>query len=195
MNITPIFSHFVAQDYLHIHNGDMEEYIYELKEKDVGRNVSNIGGWQSNDLDLTNDCFIELIEQITYRVKDLNVSLGFEDTNITVCNGWANVNGKGNFNVPHCHPDCFYSAIYYVKGGENKGDVVFMNPMPYFEGLIYKNKINAYSIYNSTTWMFKPIPNQLIIFPSWLNHYVEPNKTDEDRISIAFNFKLDNKND
>lgn len=30
--------------------------------------------------------------------------------------GWINVNRSGDSNLLHCHPGCFVSAVYYVKG-------------------------------------------------------------------------------
>ena len=35
---------------------------------------------------------------------------------------------------------------------------------------------------------FEPIAGRLIMFPSWLTHCVDPNESDELRISISFNF-------
>ena len=36
----------------------------------------------------------------------------------------------------------------------------------------------------------KPLEKQLIVFPSWLPHSVEVNDTDEERISLSFNYIL-----
>ena len=33
-----------------------------------------------------------------------------------------------------------------------------------------------------------PIPGRIIMFPAWLWHSVEPNKSDDIRISVSFNF-------
>ena len=35
-----------------------------------------------------------------------------------------------------------------------------------------------------------PKENMLVIFPSWVPHAVEINLSDEERISLSFNFKL-----
>ena len=35
-----------------------------------------------------------------------------------------------------------------------------------------------------------PVDNQLIIFPAWIQHMVEPNMSEEDRVSIAFNIEI-----
>jgi uncharacterized protein (TIGR02466 family) len=35
---------------------------------------------------------------------------------------------------------------------------------------------------------FEPVAGRLIMFPSWVNHCVDPNMSNEIRISISFNF-------
>jgi uncharacterized protein (TIGR02466 family) len=35
---------------------------------------------------------------------------------------------------------------------------------------------------------YQPIAGRLIMFPSWLNHCVDPNQSDDIRISVSFNF-------
>jgi uncharacterized protein (TIGR02466 family) len=35
---------------------------------------------------------------------------------------------------------------------------------------------------------YKPIAGRLIMFPSWLNHCVDPNESNDIRISVSFNF-------
>lgn len=194
MNITPIFSQFLVDDYIDVDNEKIEKYCYELKEKSDGVKISNEGGWQSNNLDFKiNNDLLKLVHEIRIKIVELNKLLGYEDNEFVVNNGWVNINGKKDFNSVHIHGSSFYSAVYYVKGGENKGNIVFCNPIFYFDGLMGMNKIKSYGLYNSTEWFYPPVTGRLLIFPSWLTHYVKPNLTDEDRISIAFNFSLSRK--
>jgi uncharacterized protein (TIGR02466 family) len=37
---------------------------------------------------------------------------------------------------------------------------------------------------------YAPQPGRLVIFPSWIQHYVQPNLSDQDRISISFDVQL-----
>ena len=55
-----------------------------------------------------------------------------------------------------------------------------------------ENILEDFSTTNSTTQTFSPKPNTLLLFPPWIDHKVEINKTDEERISIAFNTMLQN---
>ena len=55
-----------------------------------------------------------------------------------------------------------------------------------------KQQINIepkeWNVSNAVTWTFPAITNELIMFPSWLNHRVLVNeKATTDRISISFN--------
>ena len=42
------------------------------------------------------------------------------------------------------------------------------------------------------TFMVKPEKNVLYVFPSWLQHFVDANMSQEERISLSFNTKLVN---
>lgn len=194
MKVSPIFAHFVADETLQIDNKKIEDHCYQLQKNSLGRQISNMGGWQSENLNLTDPLLDELINAIGEKVLQLNTFLGFENVSLNISNAWVNINGRNNFNTPHNHPLSFYSAVYYVNGGVDKGNLVFLNPFNFFDGIMAQNKIKEYGIFNSVDWSFEPITGRLLIFPSWLTHYVKANNTDENRISIAFNFGVINEN-
>ena len=52
----------------------------------------------------------------------------------------------------------------------------------------FKKDTNYYYNYS-----FIPNEGLLVLFPSHLQHDVEVNKSDEDRISVSFNLKLNNQ--
>jgi len=109
---------------------------------------------------------------------------------------WINVNQKGNFNPPHVHPGYDYSGCYYVTFPENSGLIHFLDPRPQHrfaspepkstEG---KNWYSSDNVYDSSFFTYQIKEGKVIIFPSWLTHYVDPNPTDLLRISIPFNAK------
>ena len=39
-----------------------------------------------------------------------------------------------------------------------------------------------------STWSYPPVAGRLMLFPAWQAHGVRENMTNEDRISISFNF-------
>ena len=55
----------------------------------------------------------------------------------------------------------------------------------------WNNYQKAWNPYNSATWKIPPTNNTLLLFPSWLNHTVDPNMNKkEKRISISFNLSF-----
>lgn len=109
---------------------------------------------------------------------------------------WINVNQKGNFNPPHVHPGYDYSGCYYVDFPENSGLIHFLDPRPQrifsSPNLQSKENENWYAsdnIYDSSFFTYEIKEGKVVIFPSWLTHYVDPNPTDALRISIPFNVK------
>ena len=92
-------------------------------------------------------------------------------------NFWININKKTHFNVPHSHPCCIFSGVFYVKTPYNSGNFAF-----------YRN-IHVYK----STELIKPEENMLILFPAYFDHYVEPNNSNQDRISISFNYIKNNE--
>jgi len=109
---------------------------------------------------------------------------------------WLNVNQKGNFNPPHAHPGNDYSGCYYVSFPENSGFIHFLDPRPQhrFSSPNPKSKENenwyfSENPYDSSFFTYKIKEGKIVIFPSWLTHYVDPNPTDSLRISIPFNAK------
>ena len=96
---------------------------------------------------------------------------------------WAMVNKKFAYNVPHVHPCAALSAVLYLKAPEKCGNLVFRNPTP---ALHYP--IDDAIDHFGGTYSIKPKVGLLCVFPAYLEHYVEPNMSDEERICISLNF-------
>jgi hypothetical protein len=147
-----------------------EVYNYK-KTNPISVFKSNKGGWQSESSLHLQPSFFSLckkLQNIFYTI--------FPNPQRIIDGMWINISSYTNFNSPHQHGDDsypyqLYSGIIYLNTPTNSGDVIFMNPLNL--GLGHS---------------FTPQPKQVILFPSPIQHYVEPNFSQEDRISIAFNF-------
>ena len=90
--------------------------------------------------------------------------------------------------MPHSHPCSVFSGSFYVKVPKDSGSIVFRHPISNLMDSYWINDTVNFTEFTSCTWKFTPNENDLLIFPSWLEHYVEPNMNKkEERISIAFN--------
>jgi uncharacterized protein (TIGR02466 family) len=178
----------------HIDNKMLNNYVLNLKEKDKGRIVTNYGGWQSNMIkskiheDLSpsenTDIIEKFIESLQNAINQCVKMAGLMD--LQICDYWWNINYKGDYNKPHHHRDSILSGVYYIDIPEdNMGDIHFEreDPAQYFlpRYMPTRNKLT------STRATYKPKTGGLLIFPSWVTHSVDGNKTDKPRISMSFN--------
>ena len=115
---------------------------------------------------------------------------------IQLSNFWINICGKGGSNTPHTHSGS-YSGVFFIKvpkemkGGRflfyrnfNEAD---LNSEEYMGDFKEGYKLQSYE-YPIIT--IPPKENTLIVFPAWVVHAVETNLSDEDRISLSFNFSV-----
>jgi uncharacterized protein (TIGR02466 family) len=167
----------------------IEKECYEEKEKDfLGRSVSNINGWQSNLV--ISDKYPEILKVIKniannahIFIKDMGIN---KETKFFINDYWININNKNGYNIAHTHPQSLFSCIFYVKTPKNCGDVVFWKSQ--FLQIATSGYTDNNNSYNFECIKYEAKEKRVIVFPSHVLHSVEENKSDEDRISIAFNF-------
>lgn len=169
----------------HIDNEKIIRESYILKEIDGGNIKTNIGGWQSSDLDEENagQETMKLANSMTQAVNNI-FSLYKENMSLRLDNFWVNINKSNDFNLAHNHPKSVMSGCYYAKCTEDSGKFVFIRP-DIQNHYISSTGENEY-VYGA--YSFVPEPGLFLIFPSYLEHYVYPNMNDDDRISLAFNW-------
>ncbi len=109
---------------------------------------------------------------------------------------WPNVNRFGDYHDYHNHPRSYLSGTYYVKvpvGTEKlklrrdvrSGCISFYDP---------RYSVNMSSIkgdpYVDPEYTVRPEPGMLLLWPSFINHFVHPNLSKQVRLSISFNVNL-----
>ena len=109
-----------------------------------------------------------------------------EDLDFYITQSWLNITKPGENHHQHFHPNSIISGVFYISTGEGD-NITFHDPN-------YRVK-NAFSFpqkfsnpFNSHAWFFPANTNELVLFPSWLDHSVISNeKATADRISLSFN--------
>ena len=155
-----------------------------------GINKSNNKGWHSKDFNLQQTEPKNFINIITPSVEKVMIDMNWEKEKqtIKISNMWAIINTGGSTNSRHHHGNSDISAAYYVRAPKNCGEIVFYDPRPapvYFHPSSTKpNSLNA--MQNAVN----PVEGGLVIFPSYLDHSVNPNLSNEERIVISFNINL-----
>lgn len=177
---------------LNIDNEALIKYCYTKKEIDQGRAFSNIGGWQSDDLNLQDVELQPFIEELKNNIMFYINQCEFKtDLKYRLDNIWININGYKDHNKPHIHPGCLFSGVYYLKTPKNCGNIVFKHPADILQYDWKKDLLKEAMQNNCNEWFLPVQEGKMFIFPSWLYHYVMPNLNEkEDRISLAFNINL-----
>jgi len=187
MNIQHIFTSFLAIDTVSIENINLiERFCYDkirLEPSDPG---------QSDITELEWSTLLHPIKvQIENRLAIIKNNFNFKETvGFKVGRAWINLNQNNNITRPHLHANSLLSGVIYIKC-QNSGPIVFMNPIMAHQYVVTPDIINDFNEFTSSDISVYPCPGKLIIFPSWLVHYVENNLDNSDRISIAFNLTIE----
>ena len=154
---------------------------------------SNVGGWHSTDdldkwtgeagkrlaqriIDMVNHATTQIYANARKSEQDVQWGIGL----------WANVNRKGDYNNVHSHPYSTWSGVYYVDAGDPpegdkpSGSFTFLTP-----NLAEANTFFTKVVPQSTS--IRPTSGLMLLFPSYLQHFVHPYDGDRPRVSIAFN--------
>ena len=189
----PVFKYKVSN--FKEYNEKLSEYIYNLNSEDKeGVQRSNRGGWHSNSFKLkdTNSIQYKFAMETTKYVFDAIKTYGWvlEPDKVICSEMWAIINKKNNFNIRHTHPNCNLSAAYYVKAPKDCGKFTIENPHS-----ISKHNYPASdkkTEFNSKLEKLEIEEGDLLLFPAYLPHGVEENKSNKDRIVISFNIIINN---
>lgn len=171
-------------------DGELDtEYIksacYYQRQVNPGKIASNAGGWQSENLDFDLPFLhrSNLLERIAQAAREYAEVCRFKYKDIRIHLIWVNINGKNCSNTVHTHPGCHVSGVYYVKCPEKCGNIIFLHPCTQ----LILREYNLHELGTEVCYAVKPKEDKLVLFPSWIEHQVGPNLSDEDRISISFN--------
>ena len=171
-------------------NPQLENFIYDLKKNDPeGQKRSNAGGWHSPFFNINeSEPVKKLISSFTKSLPEImteHMGWRINKDKITILDMWSVVNKKNTFNVQHSHPNSLLSAAYYVKAKKNSGNIKFFDPKEM--KTMYHPPIQKFNEISAEIIKIEPEEGKLLLFPSYLNHAVEENLSDEDRIVISFN--------
>ncbi len=174
-------------------NDEMYNFVKENQTKDqIGINKSNIKGWHSKDFNLQENVPKNFIKNISSSIQKVIKDMNWETKKQTVkiSNMWAIINTGGSTNSRHQHGNSTISGAYYVRAPKNCGDIVFYDPRPapvfYYPTAVNSNFLNAQV--NGIT----PKEGALILFPSYVDHSVNENLSNKERMVISFNITIQN---
>ena len=166
----------------------LEKNILQWNKKDPkGVNKTNVNGWHSQTDMNKREEYNPLTKQLFNMQEEI-----FEKEYLTekpvLGNMWANINYPGGYNRPHLHPNSLFSGVYWIKAPEKSGNLMLYEPRQGAQCTMPNRKEGKVPPELWREVHYTPKAGMIIMFPSWLWHEVQPNNSNDIRISVSFNF-------
>ena len=181
---------FPTQIYIkefNLDNNQLTDNIVNWSKQDLGLSKTNVNGWHSKSDMHQKPEYKALVDQLFQMQQEIYKEDCLADQPV-LGNMWANINPPGGFNRPHIHPNSLWSGVYYVKTPKDCGHLKLEDPKTRAEMVMPKRTQDQLPQYLWREVHYEPIAGRCIMFPSWLNHTVDPNRSNDIRISVSFNF-------
>ena len=192
MNIDYVFAEPISVAKRDIDSDIVIKEIFELLENHETPPKSGRADGRRIDLfpklfeDDNNPYLGGIVNSIVQATDEFRSSLKMKPLIVTSI--WININGKGGYNSRHCHPGSIISGAFYIKVPEDSESPFILlksrESTDYGFGEAFED---PNSVENVNTILIPSEEGKLILFPSYLEHEVPPNQSNDHRISISFN--------
>lgn len=113
------------------------------------------------------------------------ISTVYDGKDSVILNMWTTIYPQGAFVPSHIHDNSLLSGVFYAKAKPNCGNLIFEDPAHIAKNMSSRGA-NVFPTL-PTRHTQEVEDGMMVLFPSWLPHQTQPNKSGEDRIIISFN--------
>lgn len=145
--------------------------------------------WFSKDFDILEKYPLtkEIIDnEFKFYIKNI---LCFDVSNIDffISESWVVKHTVNDFSPTHYHCNSLFSGVLYLSVDDNSGDISFEKDDVLFKP-IFNFDVTEWNKYNCITHTIRPNIGDLLIFPSYLKHFVKPSYSSDFRYVLVFNY-------
>jgi uncharacterized protein (TIGR02466 family) len=167
--------------------------IKDIRDKDPNSNQSQyLNGYTtyySKEDILNSKDFINIKKVIETEAQEFMKELGICDNiDVKVETLFGNINGQYSAHSMHIHEMSHFSGSLYLDANIKDAKIGFLSPsylsMMHFNPDMFDKKSFK------TSLKLTPRTGDILIFPSWLLHEVEPQQQKHERVCVAFNIIL-----
>ena len=147
-------------------------------------NRSNFNGFQSPQRPFKDNPYFSE-EERGFLVQMIHGAVGLSKNFRITCA--INCSPAGSYNTAHVHPTTEIAGAFYITVPPLSGQIVFRDPRPQCEVSGLNRKFGSAIPSLAPRYPIQPKAGELLLFPGWLMHQVEPGQNEEKRISMAIN--------
>jgi len=112
---------------------------------------------------------------VHHRLKEISPDIHYN-------NWWINVSERGAFNHYHVHPSCDLAVIWYLT--DNHGTLKIRSPYQYSRCDVPEK------LFGPTEIAINAMKGDIVVFPSDIQHCVEPHHSHEPRVCVSINASI-----
>mgnify|MGYP000933092638 FL=1 len=143
-----------------------------------------------NDLPWRFPIFADLEKALDKHVEVFVKDLGFDlqGKKLKCGSFWINILPEGGMHASHIHPHSVISGTAYVAMPKGASALKFEDPrLPMMMAAPTRSKKAPESLQSFV--YVKPAVGEVLMWESWLRHEVPMNMSEEERISVSFNYE------
>ncbi|KZY00878.1 MULTISPECIES: TIGR02466 family protein [unclassified Sulfitobacter] len=176
---------------------EFEASCYSIAEDDAaGQQWSEDHGYPGytsyaslGDLPYRFPIFADLVQALDAHVADFARDLAFDlgDKKLTLDSLWINILPEGGIHTGHLHPHSVISGTTYVAMPDGASAIKFEDPrLPMMMAAPGRRKDAPEEL--KTFAYVAPKVGDVLLWESWLRHEVPMNMSEDDRLSVSFNY-------
>ena len=176
---------------------EFEASCYSIAEDDeAGQQWSEDHGYPGytsyaslDDLPYRFPIFADLVQALDAHVADFARDLAFDlgDKKLTLDSLWINILPEGGIHTGHLHPHSVISGTTYVAMPDGASAIKFEDPrLPMMMAAPGRTKDAPEEL--RTFAYVAPKVGDVLLWESWLRHEVPMNMSEDDRLSVSFNY-------
>jgi uncharacterized protein (TIGR02466 family) len=168
-------------------NRDLQALILAEEAEYPSLVRSNVGVWHSRPdfLNRRDPAISAFHAWLTWALRRMIDATAFDGT--LSASAWATICRAESYHAPHFHPDSAWSGVYYVDPGMRSPDQPLSGVLEFLDPRAGVEAVTASADPYREPLRVRPQAGLLVIFRSWLYHWVHPCAGDMPRIAISFN--------
>lgn len=160
--------------------------LEQVRELRVGQSPLEAGrSWQSGNRMHRVESLRPLMRAVEQAALAALTLLKVGHQGIEVTGSWINLSAPGAGHAIHAHPNNFLSGVYYAQTAEGADTINFHDPR--VQAGVIRPPVQELTGANTDQVVLRVRSGMLLLFPSWLQHSVDANRADIERISVSFN--------